>query len=214
MPVVTITRQFGSGGSEVAERVARALGWPLLDNELVQSVALRLGTSIGAVEAREERIASLSQRLADVLAFGSPEALPLVAEAADLPPSEERVLEMTRRVIDEAVARGSAVFVGRGAQCLLAERTDAVHAFCYAPRESLVTRVRDRERISDRDAERRVDEINRQREQYVERHWGRAWSAPEHYHLWLNTAWLGIDVAASLIVQACRVQFEGSQSGG
>src|SRR5437868_1757731 len=111
MPVVTITRQFGSGGSEVAERVARALNWPLLDSAIVEAVANRLGTTVGAVEAREERVASLSQRIADVLAFGSPEALPIAADVPDLPPSEERVLDMTRRVIDEAVARGPAILV-------------------------------------------------------------------------------------------------------
>ena len=84
---------------------------------------------------------------------------------------------------------GPAVFVGRGAQCLLAERADALHVFCYAPRDALreyaIANVRRRRR---RSASAIVDEQNKQREQYVKRHWNRNWLAHENYHLCVNTA--------------------------
>ena len=143
MPIVTVSRMYGSGGSEVAARVASALGWSLLDNAMVEAVAERLGVSAAEVSAREERVPSLAERLAETLALGSPELLTPVSKPAILP-TEDRMLEVTRRVIAEAAARGPAVIVGRGAQMMLAERADALHVFCVAPLEELVARARDR----------------------------------------------------------------------
>jgi cytidylate kinase len=116
-----------------------------------------------------------------------------------LPPSEERLLEVTRRVVDEAVVQGPVVLVGRGAQSMLAERADAVHIFCYAPRPALVARIMRRERLSQADAEHLVDDTNKQREAFVKRHWGRRWLAHENYHACVNTEWLGVDGAADLV---------------
>jgi len=203
MPVITISRMFGSGGSEVAARVASELGWTLLDNALVERVAARLGRTPVEVQAIEERVPSLAERLADALALGSPE---IVSPAlwAPLPPTEERLLEVTEHVINDAVARGPVVLVGRGAQSSLAQRSDALHVFCYAPKPALVNRVVEREGITPEAAARRVEETNKRREQYVRRYWHRSWLAPENYHLCVNTDWLGIDGAASLIVRVAE----------
>lgn len=200
MPVITISRMFGSGGSEVAAHVAGALGWSLLDNALVDRVAARLGRTPVEVKAIEERVPSLAERLADALALGSSEIVS-PSLSAPLPPTEERLLEVTERVIDEAVARGPVVLVGRGAQSYLAQRADALHVLCYAPKAALVARVVQREGISVDEATRRVDETNKRREHYVRRYWHRSWLAPDNYHLCLNTEWLGIDGASTLIVQ-------------
>ena len=75
---------------------------------------------------------------------------------------------------------------------------------CYAPRSALIARVAKRERISQEDAARRVDDTNKRREQYVRRYWHRSWTALENYELCLNTDWLGIDGAADLVVKVAR----------
>ena len=203
MPIVTISRMYGAGGSEVAARVAGLLGWSLLDNALVDSVAQRLGVTVEEVQSRQERRPSLAQRLADAMALGSPQML-VPADADALPPNEERMLEVTRRVIDEAVARGPVVIVGRGAQASLESRSDALHVFCYAPRAALVARAMRRDGLSEHDAGRIVDETNREREQYVRRLWNRSWSAHQNYHLCVNTDWLGVDGAATLVAGLAR----------
>jgi CMP/dCMP kinase len=203
MPVVTISRLFGSGGSEVAARVAASLGWTLLDNAFVDRVAARLGRTPVEVQAIEERVPSLAERLADALALGSPEIVS-PALSAPLPPTEERLLEVTEHVIDDAIARGPVVLVGRGAQSYLAQRTDAFHVFCYASKAALVARVVQREGLNADEAARRVDDVNKRREQYVRRHWQRSWHAPENYHLCVNTERLGVDGAADIIAQAAR----------
>jgi hypothetical protein len=61
--------------------------------------------------------------------------------------------------------------------------------------------------LSLKDAEKYVVESNKQREQYVRSHWNRSWLAHENYHLCLNTGWLGIDRAASIVVQVAREHF-------
>jgi cytidylate kinase len=202
MAIITISRMYGSGGSDVAARVAQLLGWSLLDNAFVDAVAERLGVSASEVEAREERAPSLVERLASALAVASPEILPPPTE--QVPPSAERLADVTRRIIEEAVARGNAVLVGRGAQSVLARRAGVLHVFCYAPREALVMRVAERRGISQVEAEKIVEEINKQREQYVRTNFKRSWNAHDNYHLTVNTEWLGVEGSAQLIADAAR----------
>jgi cytidylate kinase len=211
MPVITVSRMFGSGGSEVAERVAAALGYALLDNAFVERVASESGVPPAEIEAREERLPSLAERLADVLTFGSPEVVTTVTSAS-LPITEERLLEVTRHVIDQAVAQGPVVLVGRGAQQYLAARDDALHVFCCAPRDALIARIMDREHVSRERAARLVDETNRHREQYVRRLWHRDWQAASNYHLCVNTGWLGIDGSVAMVTAAARARLGSTSS--
>lgn len=204
MPIVTISRQYGSGGSEVAERTARLLGWELLDNEVVDAVAARLGISVAEVKAREERAPSLAERLASAMALGSQEWVNPAAGAKR--PTDEQMLEMTKHVVDEAVSRGPVVIVGRGAQAMLSERADALHVFCHAPMKALIARSMERDKVGAEEAARIVEETNKHRREWVKLHWDREWASPENYHLSVNTGWLGIEGAAELIAQAARMR--------
>jgi cytidylate kinase len=206
MAVVTVSRQYGSGGSEVAERVARALGWTLYDNAVVEQVAQRLRMTPAEVSAREERMPSLVERMASAMALGVPEMMPVVGDLA-AQPSEERMVMVTRRVIEDAVRAGPAVLVGRGAQCMLASRTDALHVFCYAPFEELVRYAVDVMGVPFSEAGRRVAEMNHQREEYVKHHFKRDWRDLSNYDLCVNTARLGLDGAAELVTRLARERF-------
>ena len=208
MPIVTISRQYGSGGSEVAERTAKLLGWELLDNEVVDAVAARLGLSVAEVKAREERGPSLVERLSSALAMGSQDWVNPAANTKR--PTDEKMLEVTKHVVDEAVSRGPVVIVGRGAQAMLSERQDTLHVFCYAPRKFLIARCMERDKLGQEDAARMVDETNKRRREWVKLHFNREWPAHEDYHLSVNTGWLGIEGAAELIVQAARLRLTGS----
>lgn len=206
MSIVTVSRLYGSGGSEVAALVAHALGWSLLDNAVVDAVAVRLGVTPSQIAAREERVPSLVERLVDAMALGSQEWLTPIA-AGLRPPTDDQLVEVTRHIVEEAIARGPLVLVGRGAQSMLAERTDALHVFCYASRSALIARSMVRDRIDQEAAAKLVDETNEQREQWVRKYWNRAWRAHENYHLSVNTEWLGTQGAAALIVHAARERF-------
>jgi cytidylate kinase len=206
MAIVTISRQYGSGGSEVAERVARALGWRLYDNAVVEEVAQRLRMTPAEVSAREERVPSLVERMASAMALGVPEMMPMVGDLAATP-SEERMVMVTRRVIEDAVRAGPAVLVGRGAQCMLAARTDALHVFCYAPFEELVRYAVEVVGMPFAEAGKKVAELNRQREEYVKHHFKRDWRDFANYDLCVNTARLGLDGAAALVTSVAKERF-------
>jgi cytidylate kinase len=206
MPIVTVSRQYGSGGSEVAERVARALGWKLYDNAVVEEVASRLRMTPAEVSAREERVPSLVERMATAMALGAPEMMPMVGDIA-AQPSEERMVMMTRRVIEDAVQAGPAVLVGRGAQCMLAARSDALHVYCYAPFEELVRYAVEVMSIPFSDAPKQVSDMNRQREEYVKRYFKRDWRDLANYDLCVNTARLGLDGSAELVTRLARERF-------
>lgn len=206
MALVTISRMYGSGGSHVARRVADALGWDLLDNRVVDAVAERLGVSAAEVSAHEERVPSLVERLAAAMTLSAPEMLPVVD--TNLPPTEARIVQVTEAVIEEAVQAGNLVLVGRGAQCLLANRPDALHVFCYAPPASLIAFAMSDRGVSHQEAARIVETTNRQREQYVKQHWNREWRAEENYDLCVNTGTLGIEGAARIVADVARDRFE------
>jgi cytidylate kinase len=206
MPIVTVSRQYGSGGSEVAERVANALGWKLYDNAVVEAVAARLRLTPAEVSAREERVPSLVERMASAMALGVPEVMPVVGDMAAVP-SEERMVMVTRRVIEESVEAGPAVLVGRGAQCMLARRSDALHVYCYAPEEDLIRYVIENLDIPPAEAPKKVADMNHQREAYVRLHWKRNWRDVANYDLCVNTASLGVDGAARLVTEVARERF-------
>lgn len=206
MPVITISRMYGSGGAEVAQRVAQALGWPLYDNAFVDAVAQRLGIPAAEVADREERVPPLVERLAEALSLATPEILPSPA-SEPRPHHETRIAEVTTRIIQEVVAQGDAVIVGRGAQSVLAERTDVIHVLCYSPHPALVARAMARLGVSAKEAERIVNETNAERDHYVKQHFKRSWLSFENYHLCLNTEWLGLDRTAEIIVRLARETF-------
>lgn len=205
--IITISRMFGSGGSDVAARVAGALGWTLLDNAVVGAVAERLGITAAEVSSRDERVPSLVERIAESMSMSTPEFGVPTADVSLTETAENRIVDVTKRVMEEAVQQGNAVLVGRGAQALLADRPDALHVFCYAPKTFLVEYAITYRGLSPANADHEVDKRNKQREQYVKRNFGRDWRAFDNYHLCVDTGRLGIAGAADLVVAAARTRF-------
>jgi CMP/dCMP kinase len=204
--IITVSRLYGSGGSEVAAITAKLLGWSLLDNAVVDAVATRMGLSVAEVRDREERVPSLVERLTSAMAMGSQEWVSPTAAAAKRP-TDEQLIEVTRHIIEEAIARGPVVVVGRGAQEMQAEREDSLHVFCYAPRKALIARTMQREGVGAEEAARTVDNTNKERDQWVRLHWERDRRAHENYDLSVNTERLGIEGSAQLIVSAAKIRF-------
>lgn len=206
MAVVTITRQYGAGGSLVARLVAERLGWTVIDNEFVGEVATRAGVPPEEVAAREERAPSLIERLAGALAVSAPEMF-VPAATADGEVDEERLIRITERVIGEAAAHGRVVLVGRGATAYLGtagEGARALHAYVVAPRGDRIRTVVARLAVGEAEAAKAVDEIDAARERYLERYYRRRRDDAANYHVVVNTAWLGYEAAAEVIVEVVK----------
>ena len=199
--VVTVSREIGSYGSEIAERVAARLGWHLVDRRLVHALARRLGVPLEEAAARDERVSPILERIAWNLSVALPE---YVAGAPPLRPTDRHFRELTEHILRRALDAGPCVIVGHGAQVVFAGRTDAFHVRVYAPRDVRIARLRERLGLDEAEAADRVRRTDADRAAYLRRHYGRDWTDPALYHLQMNTAYFGADEAAELIVRALR----------
>ena len=203
--LITISRQYGAGGSEVAARVARALGWRVVDNELVERVAVRAGMAPEDVAQLEERVSTFIERLARTLVAATPELL-VPPEAGGTAPtlSEDDLVRVTELVVEEVAAEGRVVLVGRAAPAVLARERDAIHVKVVAPREWRIRTAAARLGVSAEEAAKVTDETDKMRARYNRQHYQRDWNDPENYHLTLNTAALGLDGATEVVVARAR----------
>jgi len=199
-PVITITRQYGSGGSDIARLVASGLGWTVIDNEFVDEVARRAGLPPDEVAQREERAPGLLERLARTLAVASPEMFITTTGVPRVEEDEATIVKLTERVIAEAAATGRVVLVGRGAQALLAQREDALHVYIVASKPWRMKLAVERLGVDPATVERVVDETDRRRDHYVKAYYGRARQDVTNYGMVLNAEKLGFEGAAALII--------------
>jgi len=204
MAVITISRQYGSGGSDIAKLVAGRLGWTLIDNDFVERVAERAGVTTEEVERQEERVPSVIERLARALAVSAPEMFAAAAEPAPPLPPEDQLVKMTEAVIAEVVSHDHVVLVGRGAQAYLAERESTLHAYIVAPREVQIEEAMRRLGVDRKAAEKVTDETDESRRRYVRTYYGRVWDDATAYDLVINTGKFTHEQAAALIVEAAR----------
>ena len=181
--------------------VERLPGWTLIDNEFVDQVARLAGLSKDEVARREERAPGLLERLARTLAGASPEVfvtsgeIPVPAET-----EEDLLIQTTERVIAEAAAEGRVVLVGRGAQAVLATRSNALHVYVVASKPFRRTVAVDRLHVDPAAVDKLIDETDRERDLYVKSHYGRDRQDLTQYDVVLNAERLGFDGAAELIV--------------
>jgi cytidylate kinase len=199
--LITISRQYGAGGSEVALQVADALGWRLVDNELVERVAARAGLAPEDVAKWEERVSTFVERLARTLAAATPEMAIPPQSGGTVPKLEEAdLVRITESVVAEIAAEGRVVLVGRAAPAVLAQQAEALHVKLIAPKPLRVERVAERLRVSRADAAAAVDESDTTRGRYHRQYYRRDWNDPVNYHLVVNTGALGLEGATSVIV--------------
>lgn len=197
--IITISRQFGAGGSEVAVMVAERLGWQLVDNELVEQVAARAGMSPEEVAQREERAPSFVERLTRTLAAQNPELVPPPGGTVkDM--EEASLVRITESVVADLARQGRVVFVGRAAPAVIGMQADALHVKLVARRAFRAERVRERFGLTEAEAMKRLDEVDSQRSRYHKQYYQRNWSDPVNYHLTINTGLLGLDGAAEVIL--------------
>jgi len=183
--IVTIEREYGSGGGEIAQLLATRLGWKLWDQLLTEEIARLANCPKAVVEVREERTDPLYYRLLKSFMRGSYEGS-LNAPKLQLVDSES-ILRITQRVVLHAAETGNCVIVGRGSQHFLQERTDTLRVFLYAPRENKVRRLISRGK-SESEAQELADTVDRERADFIAKYFGVEWPNRVVYHSMINTA--------------------------
>jgi cytidylate kinase len=194
--IITIEREYGCGGGDIAQLVANRLGWKLWDQRLTEEIARLANCPQKVVEAREERNDPLYYRLFKSFMRGSYEGS-INAPKLNLVDSET-ILKTTKRVVEHAADRGNCVIVGRGSQQFLKNRSDTLRVFLYAPREDKVRRLLARGK-SEREAEERVDNVDRERADFIKKYFNVEWPDRAIYHSMINTA-IGDEDVVSMIL--------------
>ncbi len=205
MPIVTVSREYGAGGLAIGRRVAELLGAEFLDSALIEDVARRLGLPEDAVRRWDERRESLILRLLRALETAHPEYAvggELTLQAREPLPNPERIGRLFQEVILEEARSENAVIVGRGGAFVLADHRGALHVRLVAPRTARLARLMARSELAPAEAERRLDAYDKERADYLRHHFGVDWTDPLHYALVINTALLGDERSARLIVAA------------
>ncbi|HEU0113381.1 MAG TPA: cytidylate kinase-like family protein [Thermomicrobiales bacterium] len=204
MRAVTISREYGSGGGEIAGRLAARLGWRLVDHELVVRLAHALGETEAEAAALDEHAEGFLWRMLEGLRYVSPWTM------ADQPRSLEEQHRRHRTalasIIDAAAALGEVVIVGRGAQAILAKRRDVLQIRIVAPLAARIAYVVRRENLTPDEARARILTVDRDRARYLQE---AEHARPDDAHLYdltINTGVLSLDDAVDLIVLALRLK--------
>jgi cytidylate kinase len=198
--IVTIEREYGCGGGEIAERLATQLGWKLWDQLLTEEIARLAECPKAVVEIREERTDPLYYRLFKSFLRGSYEGS-LNAHKLKMVDSES-ILKLTQRVVDNAAKSGNSVIVGRGAQHFLRNRQDTLRVFLYAPREDKIRRLLARGK-SESEAAQLVDSVDQERADFIQRYFHVEWPNRAVYHTMMNTA-IGDEVVVRSILDFAK----------
>jgi CMP/dCMP kinase len=202
MRAITIARLYGSGGGEIARRVAQRLGWRLIDHEVIVQVAHRLGITEEEAEDLDEHTENFIMRALNSMSLMYPSMVENVPPAPS-PATRERTYQSAlRRVIELAVEEGQAVIVGRGAGALLAPRRDVLRVYICAPMEQRVAYVAQREGLDELAARKRIQTKDNDRRRYVQSQYHLQPEDPNAYDVTINTEILSLDGAAALICNA------------
>ena len=196
---VTISREYGSGGGEIASRLARRLGWDLVDHAIVERTARTLGTTLADAEAHDESVGGVLARVLESMRSIDPASMAM----AGVPPEGLLLTEDYRRtaedIVQAAAERGRVVIVGRASSVLLADRCDVMHVRIVAPFAERVAYVMRREGLDRHAAEVRIHHKEHERASYLEREYHHRPDESYLYDLVVNTSRLDLESAVNVI---------------
>lgn len=191
--IITIGRQFGSGGKEIGIRVAKELGIPFYDKELLQAAAKKSGLCEKIFENFDEKPKSLLYSIAmDSYLF----SLPGGGAGDSL---EQQVYLATFNTVRRIASEGPCVIIGRCADYALADNPDHLSLFIYAPMDVRIQRVAKRQNISPEEARKLIIKTDKRRASYYEYYSSKKWGGVESYDFCLDSSYLGLGGTVELI---------------
>ena len=191
--IITISRQFGSGGRTVGHLVAEKLGIPFYDKELVDQISLESGFAPNFIEENGEQAPSNS-----LFAYAfAPQGVPGVMNGLS---SADFLWNIQCSVILQLAEKGPCVIVGRNADYVLKDREDVFHAFIHADMDFRADRIVRLYGSSEKSPQARLQEKDKRRKVNYHHYTGRTWGAAENYDICLNTGVIEIEKCADIIV--------------
>lgn len=203
--VLTVNREFGSGGGRIAQTIADWLGWKLLDRNIIDAIAYAAHVDASVVRPHDEHVDSWLRQFNQQAMRGA-----ALAAGIKLGDNEvfdaDQMVKISRKVIEKAWSDGNCVIVGRGSQCVLQHKPDVFHAFVYAP-------LRDRSRRLHKrldegvDVAERIRTVDGERAKYLQQYFGESWCNLHLYNLLISSC-EDIEPTARVILQAMNGDVE------
>ncbi|MDI6739638.1 MAG: cytidylate kinase-like family protein [Candidatus Edwardsbacteria bacterium] len=218
MAVITISKEHGAGGKQLAEAIARSLSYELIDKALIAKVAQQAKVGAEKVEKYDQEGYSSLAKYLDNLFLTNPT---LYAPGAfDLPVSasgmvtglyekydffnSEQYLKLTQTAIESLYQKGNVVLVGRGGQVLLAGKPGCLHLRLAAPCEARIKRMTAKLDITEKEAAEIIHKRDKSRASYIRDYYGKDWNDAALYHLVINTAMWNEQQVAALVQAAVK----------
>lgn len=198
--VITIDREYGSGGGDIAAQLATRLGWKLWDQRLTDEIARRLDCERRAVEEREEHRDPVMYRLFKSFLRGSFEGTVNAPRLGMV--DADCVRDVTQAIVKEVGETGKCVIVGRGGAYYLGDRRDAFHVFIYCLFEDKVRRIQATGK-SEEEATALIEQVDVDRSSFIQQYFQVDWPERQRFHLMVNSS-MGEQVAVETILDVMR----------
>jgi cytidylate kinase len=204
MPVITVSRQYGSSGDEIAQAAADQLGMRLVGQDMLIEVAQRLGVTESQLTGREERDSNVVADLVRTMRRLYPATVPQSTQDEGIEVDEATYLQVTRQVVLEIARNGDVIILDRGAAFILAGNPDVLHVLLVAPLPRRIEAVMATEKVDRRQALQRIKSADAGRNKYIRHYYRANWLDIAHYDLMLNTGHFSQPAATSLICSAAQ----------
>ena len=202
--IITIGREYGSGGREIGERVAKALGIGYYDKKIISLAAKKSGLSDEFIANNEQRVRSgIMQSLAASASYStgffSGQYLPL----------SESIFISQAQVIRDIAQRESAVIVGRCADYILEGRENTINVYIHAPIEERIKRIMRLYDLDEAAAMKSITTSDKERGNHYFRYTDRKWGKAQNYDLCINSALMGVEKTVDLLVSMAKIEESG-----
>jgi cytidylate kinase len=182
--VITIEREYGSGGANIAKQVALRLEWKLWDEQITAEIARAADVDPQVTRRCDERVDTLLYRLFKTYARGSYERALSFSDSQSF--DTDCMVAMLHTVVGDIASRGNCVIVGRGSPYILRNRPDAFHVFIYAPAEEKIRRLGSIGK-SEKEARQLVEEVDRDRADFIRHYFKKEWPHRPLYNMMINS---------------------------
>lgn len=202
--IITISREFGSGGRTIGKMAAEKLGIPYYDKDLVKKVAVETGFDESYIEKQGEDAPSNS-------IFGYAFAARGMNGAMNGMSADDFLWVIQRNVILDLAEKGPCVIVGRCADYILKERTDCLNVFVHAAAETRAERIVRLYGETEKSPAKRLEEKDKKREVYYKYYTGQVWGMAKNYAISLDSGKLGLDRCVELITGLTKLRQENAK---
>lgn len=202
--VITISRQLGSGGAYIGQRLSSRFGISYFDREIITRAAQKLNVPEDNLTHRDEKVTPAWRSMAAATVFGNPY---IYTPPPKNMPTDKELFQAENDIIMDIARQVSAVIIGRGGYCILRSHSRHLSIFLHADMAFREQRVQEVYHVSLQEARKMIQSTDSSRASYLHAKTGCDWMDVRQYHICLDTSVLGLELAEEIIANAVKARF-------